>query len=267
MPFDAHKNFAYSTVLTAPSPASSGTSLVVQSGDGTKFPAVSFNAVVWPAGVQPSTTNAEIVRVTAISTDTFTITRTQESTSARSIIVGDQIAAAVTKKWWDDIEAATTKTVRVPVNLMTPQFTSNAGNSFFTNVALTAWDAGHWEFLKDVVGKVFGVVMVPPTYVSGGTLKLLIGANATSGVTTLSVATKAVADAESMNPSSFTDETDQDITVPGTAYLQKVVSFSLTESLAANDLLLVEINHVGTAANDTLAVNTILWGAWLEVNA
>ncbi len=93
---DAHKNFAYSTVLTAPSPASSGTSLVVQSGDGTKFPAVSFNATVWPAGAQPLTTNAEIVRVTAISTDTFTITRTQESTSARSIIVGDQIAQTIT---------------------------------------------------------------------------------------------------------------------------------------------------------------------------
>jgi len=61
---DVHKNFAYSTVATAPSPASSGTSLVVQAGDGAKFPTVPFNATVWPAGLQPLTTNAEIVRVT-----------------------------------------------------------------------------------------------------------------------------------------------------------------------------------------------------------
>lgn len=107
MSFDGHKNFSYSTVATAPSPASSGTSLTVASGDGSKFPAVPFNATVWPASTQPTTANAEIVRVTAISTDTLTITRAQESTSARSIIVGDQIAATITSKVITDIEAAT----------------------------------------------------------------------------------------------------------------------------------------------------------------
>lgn len=104
MSFDAHKNLAYSVVATAPSPASSGTSLVVSTGDGSKFPAVPFNATVWPANTQPTTANAEIVRVTGISTDTFTITRTQESTSARTIGVGDQIAATITAKTLSDIE-------------------------------------------------------------------------------------------------------------------------------------------------------------------
>lgn len=101
---DLHKNFAYSTVATAPSPASSGTSLVVATGDGTNFPTVPFNATVWPTGSQPTNANAEIVRVTAISTDTFTITRTQEGTSARSIQAGDQIAAAITAKTLQDVE-------------------------------------------------------------------------------------------------------------------------------------------------------------------
>src|SRR3990167_2218463 len=101
---DAHKNFAYSTVLTAPSPADSGTSLVVQSGDGTKFPTVPFNATIWPVSAQPTTANAEIVRVTNIATDTFTITRTQESTSARTVVVGDQIAATITALTLTDVE-------------------------------------------------------------------------------------------------------------------------------------------------------------------
>lgn len=100
---DAYKNFAYSTVATAPSPASSGTSLVVFAGDGGKFPAPPFNAVIWPAGAQPVVTNAEIVRVTAVATDTFTITRTQESTSARTVVVGDQISAAFTAKLVTDL--------------------------------------------------------------------------------------------------------------------------------------------------------------------
>ncbi len=103
---DAHKNFATSLVATAPSPASSGTSLVVTAGDGSKFPAAPFNAVVWATGVQPTTANAEVVRVTAVSTDTLTITRAQESSSARSIVVGDQIANAITAKALTDVEAA-----------------------------------------------------------------------------------------------------------------------------------------------------------------
>lgn len=102
---DAHANFAYSTVATAPSPATTGTSLTVASGDGAKFPAPPFNATVWPASAQPLKSNAEIVRVTAIATDTLTITRTQESTTARSIGVGDQIAATITAKTVTDAES------------------------------------------------------------------------------------------------------------------------------------------------------------------
>lgn len=108
MAFDAHKNFATSTVATAPSPAASGTSLVVASGEGARFPAVPFNATVWPSGALPTPANAELVRVTAISTDTFTITRAQESTSARTVLVGDQIAATITAKTLTDIETLVT---------------------------------------------------------------------------------------------------------------------------------------------------------------
>jgi hypothetical protein len=103
---DGHKNFAYSLVATAPSPATSGTSLVVTAAEGTKFPNVPFNATVWATAVQPLTTNAEIVRVTAVSTDTLTIIRAQEGSSARTVVVGDQIAATITNKTLFDAEAA-----------------------------------------------------------------------------------------------------------------------------------------------------------------
>lgn len=107
---DAHANFAYSTVATAPSPATSGTSMVLQSGDGAKFPAAPFNVTIWPANSQPTTLNAEIVRVTAKVTDTLTIVRAQEGSTARTVIVGDQIAATITKKTLTDIEALQTVT-------------------------------------------------------------------------------------------------------------------------------------------------------------
>lgn len=108
-PFDATSNLAITTVATAPSPATSGTSLVVASGKGSIFPAADgaganeFNATVWPSGETPNSTNAEIVRVTEVATDTLTITRAQESTSAISIGVGYNIAATITAKVIDDI--------------------------------------------------------------------------------------------------------------------------------------------------------------------
>lgn len=104
---DQHPNLAHSLVATAPSPASSGTSLIVTANDGDLFPDPSgdpYNAVVWPDGEFPDGDNAEIVRITAKSTDTLTITRAQESTSARAILVGDHIAAAITAKSLTDIE-------------------------------------------------------------------------------------------------------------------------------------------------------------------
>lgn len=112
---DAHKNFAYSTVATAPSPATSGTSLIVAAADGAKFPAAPFNVTIWPSGSQPTSTNAEIARVTAISTDTLTIVRAQESSSARTVVVGDQIAATITAKTLVDVESLG-QTLTVPVD-------------------------------------------------------------------------------------------------------------------------------------------------------
>jgi hypothetical protein len=91
-----YKNFATSRVVTAPSPASSGTSLVITTGEGVLFPTVPFNAIVWPVGESPIYTNSEIVTVTVKSTDTLTIVRSQEATNARNIVIGDRIAASIT---------------------------------------------------------------------------------------------------------------------------------------------------------------------------
>lgn len=103
---DTHKNFSRTLVDTAPTPATSGTTLIVT--DATVFPAIPFNATVWPINVQATNSNAEIVRVTNISSNTLTITRGQEQNSGqsnRAIIAGDQIAETITAKTFTDIEA------------------------------------------------------------------------------------------------------------------------------------------------------------------
>lgn len=104
--FDNHRNFAYTTVATAPSPATTGTSLVVATGTGGAMPSTPFNATVWPSGAQPTGTNAEIIRVTNIVADTLTISRGQEGSVSRTIVAGDQIAATITVKTITDLESA-----------------------------------------------------------------------------------------------------------------------------------------------------------------
>jgi hypothetical protein len=117
MSFDAHANFAHSTVVTAPSPSTSGTTLTVEAGKGSIFPTPPFNATIFPFGQQPTTLNSEIVRVTGIATDTLTIVRTQEDSVNQSITVGNIIMAGVTSKTLEDIEAqVTTNTGNISTN-------------------------------------------------------------------------------------------------------------------------------------------------------
>ncbi len=155
-------------------------------------------------------------------------------------------------------------TERIPIRIRNPDDT---GNAFFNVTGLTDWDAGFWEFVNDVDGKVFGVVQVPSNITASPSAKIIlsIGANATAGVTRLNVGTKDVADGESMNPAALVDETAQNVTVPGTARLRKDVTFTLTNPPAADDILIVEIFHDGDDVADTLAVNTELYDAYLEV--
>ena len=69
---------------------------MVGAGEGVRFPVTPFNASIWPAGAMPTPANAEVVRVTAIATDTLTIIRAAEGTVARTVVIGDQIAATIT---------------------------------------------------------------------------------------------------------------------------------------------------------------------------
>jgi hypothetical protein len=148
------------------------------------------------------------------------------------------------------------------VELRNPQQSANPGNVWPTVETLTAWEAWHWQFLKDVDGKLFGIVRVGVGY-SAPKIRLVCFWNATTGVARLSIAWAAVADGASLNPASLTAITAQDITVPATARLRKNVDFAIGSALNEGDTLLLSIYHEGAHANDTVAVNTQLLAAYL----
>ncbi len=89
------KDFATGMVLTAPSPDTSGTSIVLESGQGARMPATPFYAVAHPPAKVPTLDSAEKILVTAVSTDTLTIVRAQGDTTAQPIAVGWRISNAI----------------------------------------------------------------------------------------------------------------------------------------------------------------------------
>jgi hypothetical protein len=75
--------------------SSSDTSVTLQTGQGAKFPSLSAGDYFYATLIDASA-NLEIVKCTARSTDTLTITRAQESTTARAFVTGDRIECRIT---------------------------------------------------------------------------------------------------------------------------------------------------------------------------
>lgn len=80
----------------------SSTSLAVSPGDGAKFPALT--AGDWfPLTLVKPDGSLEIVRCTARSSDTFTITRAQEGTAALAFSAGDRVELRATKAAFEEM--------------------------------------------------------------------------------------------------------------------------------------------------------------------
>lgn len=148
-------------------------------------------------------------------------------------------------------------TVQIPILLTVPDATGNGYAALLSTANIREVIAG---YLKDVDGSWYGVVRVPQDYASTPKIILRILANATSGVTRLNVHTSSFTTAEVVD-AALTAETAQDITVPGTAYTLDDVTFDLSTTIAAGDSLTVRVQHAGNHANDTLAVDTLLYEA------
>lgn len=108
-------NLAISTVVTAPVPAASGTTVVVGAGQGARFP-TSASAenpapvVVWPVATSLDASGvgaAEIMWCVGVSVDTLTVVRAREGTTARTIVAGDQIANVFTASALTELRAGT----------------------------------------------------------------------------------------------------------------------------------------------------------------
>jgi hypothetical protein len=269
---DAHKNFAYSTVATAPSPATTGNSLVVAPGDGAKFPTPPFNVTIWPFGMQPLTTNAEVARCTGISTDTLTITRAQEGSTARSVGVGDQISATITAKTLQDVEMGV---VQLPVGAaVLPDGTANnlgpglvrikgTVGSYEKFFLVLAYDQVNLE----IANWTFRMPITP----IGLTVKLLWMANAISGAVhwraRLSVITPGDVDTPLEHAFANYNFTTTNVnTTEARRLTETVISLTNLDNAAVGDLAFIQIYRDGGQADDTCTVDAELIHASIEVS-
>lgn len=101
------------------------TSLTVAGGTGALFPTLSGGNVFYATLVDASN-NIEIVKVTARSTDTFTIVRAQEGTTGRAFSTGHKVELRLTAAGLDSKLDKTGGTMTGP--LVTPASTTSAAN-------------------------------------------------------------------------------------------------------------------------------------------
>lgn len=146
-------------------------------------------------------------------------------------------------------------TATVPMMWTTPDTSGNAtivalsSSTYQEYPALTSTTAdGRWHWLG----------YVPDNYASSPSLIVVYCANATSGVFRVNTEFATAKDAEDQDQ-TLTASTAQEITVPGTAYLQDRVTFTANiPTLEPGDILYGAVHRDGDHANDTLAVPALL---------
>ena len=134
------KNENYAFSLLASGVLVGATSLVVTTSEGALFPSTGyFMCAIWGSayaspGLDP---DRELVKMTLVANDTFTIARAQESTTAAGWSTGDNIALVVTAGKVDELED------KIQDGVMS--YGSATGTNAYTAVfdpAITAYESG-----------------------------------------------------------------------------------------------------------------------------
>jgi putative transposon-encoded protein len=106
--------------------------------------------------------------------------------------------------------------------------------------------------------------LVPKNYVGTPKGYVVWRSTATSGAVVWDVDTKAIADAESLDPSTDDDAQTVTTTTPGTARLRKDSTVTFSGTYAADDEVLVSVYRDGAQAADTLAAEALFEGFIFE---
>lgn len=113
--------------------------------------------------------------------------------------------------------------------------------------------------------KSYAVIAVPKNYVGTPVFGVAWKSTGTSGNVVWNVDYRSIADAETLDPSSWQESLAVTDAVKGTTNQMNDANVSATGSnLAVDDLILVSIARDGTSGSDTLAASAQLYEAYLQ---
>ena len=143
------------------------TSFSVTAGHGARFPVIAGGDYFY-ATLMDSAGNLEVVKVTARATDTFTVQRAQEGTTARAYAANDIVELRITKAMLDDFKTDT-RTGYLPLTGGTvtglTTFSNVSDTQIYLNGGGTSWAGISWT---DVSGTDY-------TWFNGSTSTFAIG--------------------------------------------------------------------------------------------
>jgi len=113
--------------------SASDTTLVLVSGNGAKFPTLAAGEYCPATLVRASDGAIEIVKVTARSSDTLTVTRAQEGTAALAFLAGDRVELRLTAATFtDEVDRVEDKADAAQAAANTAQATADSALSGLT---------------------------------------------------------------------------------------------------------------------------------------
>lgn len=168
------RDFATALITTPPNPASSGNTVVVETGKGVDFPAVPFKATMHPDFVYPDKYNAERVTVTAINGNTLTIERAKGETSAKQPVAGWRISNGF---YSDDIKS-------IPSLRDINQPYAAVAKTTIANIPLSAAGIFGRRVINDVVSSDLALYGESTQLITPNLIQITRPSETTNGVTT-----------------------------------------------------------------------------------
>jgi hypothetical protein len=157
----------------------------------------------------------------------------------------------VATQWQDPVTPGSGGANKTAFDQCSPGESSNAGNSFWSVVGFTNWDAGHWEFVLNTNADIYCSIRVPSnlTATPAQIIIDLASADNVAGHTATFETCDALTTTRNPQVGSLTCAATQNYSSTTTAYAVTELAFNVQSSPTVDQILVVQIHQASGGAN------------------